>query len=282
MKYCIDCKKQIDRHSTRCRVCNNKLVAKTVRLCVQCHKETTNTKFCSISCSAKYNNKRRKQPTSVRNKIGQTLRKRYPGHGSVIIICKLCNKHKEVPYGKRNQKYCSLECRATDPTYTKKLSVAGKKRCSGITERRRLRDIGRKGGFGHRGYTNNKTRYDSKLEKDCFEFMENNCINFIAHKALPNSSKLSDIYLVDNKIWVELDGVNREKKKKYKCWEQDYQYWQDKLLLYKKLKLDYKIVYNFQEFKDLIVEIHTGRLMVMAPLLQRGTTKVQLLPCVPN
>lgn len=65
--------------------------------CLQCGKETSNDKFCSCSCSASYNNKRRNH--SFYNK-----------HPNVIIICKNCREEKEIDYYHRDQKYCSKHC----------------------------------------------------------------------------------------------------------------------------------------------------------------------------
>jgi hypothetical protein len=224
--------------------------------CLQCNKETDNPKFCCRSCSGKFTNKGRSHSLKSRIKVSNTLKTKYPGHGNVTIVCKNCRKEKEVSYGKRNQEYCSIKCRALDKDYAKKLSIVGKKRCSGIKEKLRLREIGRKGGFGFRGHTKNGNRYESLLEKNCFEFLEDHNIKFTPHKPILKSSKVSDIYLVDNNLWIELDGVNRERRKKYQCWKQDYQYWKNKIKLYKKFKLKYRIIYNLSEFKKLINNLY--------------------------
>lgn len=55
--------------------------------CLNCKKETENPKFCSRSCSATYNNKKRKQ--------------------KFFKKCKNCNK--ELPRGSRNI-FCNNEC----------------------------------------------------------------------------------------------------------------------------------------------------------------------------
>lgn len=105
----------------------------------------------------------------------------------------------------------------------------------------------RKGGFGKKGYTEKGTRYDSSFEKKCFEYLEKMNINFTPHKSLPDSSKMCDIYLPDKDIWFELDGINREKRKKYLG--KDYEYWLEKLKQYKEKGLNYKIFYSFDEFE---------------------------------
>ena len=108
-----------------------------------------------------------------------------------------------------------------------------------------MRDIGRKGGFGKKGTTEGGTRYDSNLEKICFEYLESKNIKFEAHKNIPNSSKISDVYLIDQNIWVELDGINREKRKKWLG--KDYEYWLEKINIYKRESLDMRIVYNLED-----------------------------------
>jgi hypothetical protein len=128
----------------------------------------------------------------------------------------------------------------------KKISDSVLKKCENIEERIRLREIGRMGGFGKKGYTDNGIYYQSLLEKNCFEYLENNKIIFEPHKSLPDSSKMSDIYLPDIDLWIELDGINREKKKKYLG--KSYDYWIEKLKQYEDKKFSYKIFYDYKEF----------------------------------
>jgi hypothetical protein len=49
---------------------------------------------------------------------------------------------------------------------------------------------------------------------------------------------------------VELDGINREKRKKWL--KENYDYWLEKLKIYESEKLNYKIFYNFNDFKEYI------------------------------
>jgi len=53
--------------------------------------------------------------------------------------------------------------------------------------------------------------------------------------------------LSNENLWIELDEINREKRKKYLG--KDYEYWLDKLDQYEKLDLNYKIFYSFEEFE---------------------------------
>ena len=116
--------------------------------------------------------------------------------------------------------------------------------------RKRLRDIGRKGGFGKKGITEKGTRYESLIEKEIFEYLENKNILFEAHKHIPNSSKISDVYLIEKDLWIEIDGINREKRKKWLG--KNYEYWLDKLKIYKKQNLNYKIIYNKKDIAQLV------------------------------
>ena len=55
--------------------------------CLQCGKETKNLKFCSRSCSASYNNRRRKKQKYYCEKCGQLI-----GEGQNFSRRKFCNK----------------------------------------------------------------------------------------------------------------------------------------------------------------------------------------------
>jgi hypothetical protein len=59
-------------------------------LCAFCKKDTENPKFCSLSCSAKYNNKS------------------YPKRTKHSVVCKTCDK--SFPKNGR-RKYCSEQCK---------------------------------------------------------------------------------------------------------------------------------------------------------------------------
>ena len=79
-------------------------------------------------------------------------------------------------------------------------------------------------------------------------WLEENNIEFIPHKQIPNSSKLTDVYLPLNNLWVEIDGINREKNKKYLS--TNYDRWKEKLGIYERENLDLIIVNNFDQFKE--------------------------------
>lgn len=182
-----------------------------------------------------------------------------------LIYFSFCKSCKRSLGAKNKSGYCR-SCFNKTTEYKNKMSIIMKERCKNIDERKRLRDIGRNGGFGKKGYTKGNNRYESDFEKNCFEFLEENKIKFEAHKYIPNSSKVSDIYLIDFNKWVELDGIDRRKIKKYKTFENNYKRWEEKIKLYKELELDYSIVYNMTEFVNLIRAISSaGRALGLHP-----------------
>lgn len=71
----------------------------------------------------------------------------------------------------------------------------------------------------------------------------------MAHKNIPNSSKVSDVYLIDKDLWVEIDGIDRDKKSKWIG--KDYDYWLEKIKIYEKNNLNFKVVKNFVEFRGI-------------------------------
>jgi endogenous inhibitor of DNA gyrase (YacG/DUF329 family) len=164
--------------------------------------------------------------------------------------CKECQKLFTINWNKRDQEFCSNHCSAIarnkNSNHKNILSQRMAEAYSSEESRKRLRDIGRKGGFGTRGITSEGTRYESLFEKKSFEYLEKNHIPFEPHKPIPNSSKVSDIYLIDRDLWIELDGINREAKKKWLG--TDYKYWKEKLKLYQKLGLRYQICLTFNQF----------------------------------
>jgi hypothetical protein len=170
-----------------------------------------------------------------------------------IKICKYCKTEFQAKDLRRL--YCSNSCSRKDisDNTRKKLSDSNKKFYSILKNRNRLKEIGRKGGFGKKGYTQLGVRYESSFEKNVYEYLENKQIKFIAHKYILNTSKISDLYLPNFDLWIELDGINREKKKKWLG--NDYFYWKNKLQLYEDNKLNYKIFYNFAEFIKFIESI---------------------------
>lgn len=217
--------------------------------CENCKNEHTGDygsgRFCSNKCARGFSTKEKR--LEINEKVKLKLIK--DPHVKYCKVCKIEFKTKLI-----NAKYCSKKCIAlfykTDKEYLNKLSLNSLKRCSTLEEKERMKKIGRLGGFGKKGYTNNGTYYQSNLEKNCFEFLESINIEYDAHKNIPNDSRETDIFLKDKNIWIELDGINREKKKKYL--KKNYDKWIKKIQRYHELELNLKIIYDFIEFKNYI------------------------------
>lgn len=212
-------------------------------------------RFCTSKCARSFSTKKNKK--EINDKISKSLtgKSRNKTHETIITLkCLYCLNDFTVKWNKRKQKTCSFSCAGKlkwlNQDYKTYQVLKIKERCSNPEERNRLRDIGRKGGFGTKGITKNGTHFQSKLEKECFEYLENNNILFEAHKHIPNSSKISDVFLVEYNKWLEIDGINREKKKSYLG--KDYDYWLDKLNIYQTEGLDLTIIYSIDDLKKLI------------------------------
>ena len=105
--------------------------------CLNCGKETNNSKFCSRSCSAKFNNRLRLPPTeSHKNKTSETLKNRNKNKPHKLYKCKVCGKDYIFECKKTIKNVCSREClqfyrknkrKFLSSDTIKKLSNAGKK-----------------------------------------------------------------------------------------------------------------------------------------------------------
>lgn len=225
----------------KCKNCKQNNVVK--------YSKYTSGEFCSRECSKSYSTKLKRE--EINRKVSKTLTG--SGNGNISKECFYCKVKFEVEWSKRKQKFCSKDCQKKGKEFTeesrKKLSEHSKKRCSSIEGKERMRDIGRKGGFGKKGYTKKGVYYQSLIEKKCFEFLEECKIKFTPHKNIPNSSKVSDVYLDDLDLWVEIDGIDREKRSKWL--EEEYKYWQLKMEIYKKENLNFIVVKKFEEFKKI-------------------------------
>lgn len=242
-----------------CKNCNNKDAIK--------YSKYSNGEFCCKTCACSYSTKEKKTEInkikSDKMKLKWKFDSDYKEKQKLYIHPKYTTERKLIqseiikafwdshPEQKRKYSIRRLGAKATIET-KHKLSIIMKNRCSDIDERHRLREIGRLGGFGKKGFTKNKNRYESILEKECIEYIEDKNINFIPHKIIPNSSKVCDIYLSDVDLYIELDGINREKKKKYKSFEKNYYYWYEKLRIYEKNNINYIIFLSKEEFIEFI------------------------------
>lgn len=88
----------------------------TMNTCINCNKETTNPRFCSKSCAAKYNNRGRVRTEESKLKTATQVKKTQTLLGlksSPPVFCKVrmqtcahCNK----VYWRIRKKFCSVEC----------------------------------------------------------------------------------------------------------------------------------------------------------------------------
>jgi len=91
------------------------------KLCLECNNpidyEKRINKFCSSSCSASFNNKKRRLTEVTKNKISKSLKK-----GSIVIKeCEFCKKEFTVEWSVRNQKFCCVSCASKDRFKNKKI-----------------------------------------------------------------------------------------------------------------------------------------------------------------
>lgn len=221
-------------------------------------------RFCSSKCARGFSTKNNR--IEINYKISLSTKGKKLSQESREKLSKNNGSHKKVTkdkisigvkksFTKEKKKILSekLKGRKLKEETKKIISAKNKEKCKNIEERNRLREIGRKGGFGKKGYIHG-IYYQSNLEKQCFEFLIKNEIKFTPHKSLPDSSKVCDVYLKEKNIWIELDGINREKRRKWLG--KDYDYWIKKLEEYNQRKLNFNVLYSFEEFKKYMEEIY--------------------------
>ena len=205
-------------------------------------------RFCSSKCARGFSTKNKR--TEINKKVSKSLM----GHKLTELTKKKISENngshkfeirKKIGRGvkksitdiERKRRSNFMKNRIVTDETRKKISKIRKEKCLDINERKRLRDIGRKGGFGKKGYTKNGIRFESLFEKECFNFLNEKNVKFEPHKQIPNSSKVSDLYLNDIDVWIELDGINREYRKKWLG--KKYDYWINKLKIYEKYSVSY-------------------------------------------
>lgn len=222
-------------------------------ICENCGKEHDSSygsgRFCDNKCARGFSTKGKRK--EINEKVSNKLKQ---FHIDIIRVCENCGCEIS-PLKRRDTKTCGKVCSAKlrwkNQEYRDNTVKSIRSRCNNINERLRLKEIGRKGGFGKKGYTSNGVYYESNLEKKCFEFLDENEIKYIPHKSIPNTSKCSDIFLNDFDIWIELDGIDREKRKKWLG--ENYIYWLEKLEIYKKEGLTLRVIKSYSEFVEFIL-----------------------------
>lgn len=107
--------------SKKCRLTNQHAYRHISRQCKECGKnfypKEQSSKFCSLSCAAKYNNKNRTHRDESKSKISQSLKKwnsvnrqtQEHNDKEIELTCQRCGKKFLSP--NKNKKFCSQECR---------------------------------------------------------------------------------------------------------------------------------------------------------------------------
>ena len=161
----------------------------------------------------------------------------------------------ETEKGKNNRKKTSerMSNRIVSEETRKKIGKKSKERCESLEVRRFMGKIGmNSSSWGFTGYTFTGRFYQSNFEKKCFDFLDQNNIEFEDHKYLPKSSKICDIYISKFDIWIELDGIGRERRQQFlisKYGNHIDNYWQSKLKEYEDKKLKFEIFTCLSDLK---------------------------------
>jgi hypothetical protein len=176
---------------------------------------------------------------------------------TVELTCLQCYRKFTRNFNKRNQRFCSQQCgskhSASDPEIRSRVAEGNKKNFTSLQSRLRMRDIGRKGGFGNRCITQSGIKCDSQFERKAFELLEHFGINFEPHRALPESARLCDAFLPDHNIWIEMDGIHREKLKSLPLAE--YPRWISKMEEYRSKNLKVEVFTSIQDLEKFIARL---------------------------
>jgi hypothetical protein len=225
--------------------------------CKNCEKEAikyskySKGEFCSKKCACSYSTKEKR--VEINEKVSKTLTK-----DKIEKKCKQCDNLFFVKIKKIKQEFCCVSCatsfREKDELFKLNKIKQSQDFFKDPEKRKRLRDIGRRGGFGKKGYIND-IYFSSSIEEKCFKFLIDNNIDFEPHKNIPDSSYITDIYLIKYNLWIEIDGINRTKLKNQKFLGKRYESWLQKLSHYKKVNLNYIIVYNLNDLKEQLLQL---------------------------
>ena len=235
----------------------------------------TSGEFCSKKCSSSFSTKGKRDIIS--KKVSESLmghkhsdeskRKMSINNGSHKDEVKMKIKNSVENFYKTDEGKEIIEKlrermtgRIVSDETRKKIGIIVKKRCENVDVRIHMGLIGmNSSSWGITGITVSGKRYESLFEKKCFDYLDLNKIEFNEHKFLPNSSKMTDIYIEKFNMWIELDGVGRKRrqdflKKKYGNSINDY--WETKMLEYDKNELNLKVFTCFSDFKNFITSLY--------------------------
>lgn len=168
-------------------------------LCQMCGKSTSNPKFCSSSCSAKYNNPKRIRSEESKLKTSNSVREARnakefipvnPHKYCAIRFCKTCGK---LIRGGSN-KTCSKQC------YLSLQSTSMSKRLSDVAFRTKWAPKNR-----------------SWLETTMAAFLKDHNIEYIEEYKVTSQTShyFIDFYIPNLVIGIEVDGTHHEKQREY-------------------------------------------------------------------
>lgn len=197
---CVICKKQITVQSISQHIEKHEKDSNIKGYCLQCNEPLykKENKFCSSSCSAKYNNKTRVVSDKQKLKTSITLKNKKPEKYKLqftkISTCNICGK-----YHSKNGKTCSKEC------HNKLISLKMKEKINN-------------------GYNPQKHRGRHKksfLETSFENWLDSNFPNIIYEQEKPFNFKeykvtyFGDFYFPQINLLIELDGTQHNNTKEY-------------------------------------------------------------------
>lgn len=141
----------------KCKNCENDAIK---------YSKYSNGNFCSKSCACSYSTKEKR--LDINKKV--SLKLFGTGNDDIKKICKQCKNNFIVKFKNRKRDFCSNKCSSiyreeNNIEYKIKKILSLKKIYEDPEKRKRMRDIGKLGGFGKKGYTKNGTYYQSTFEK---------------------------------------------------------------------------------------------------------------------
>ena len=243
-----------------CKKCNSEFLEK--------YSKYSNEDFCSKKCARSYSTMEKREEINKNVSEKLTGFKHSQQMKNKIIIsnmnrdssCKNKISNKMIDFYKTEKgETCkkNLSKRMTERVVSNetrlKIGEKSRKRCENLEVRIFMGEIGKfNSPWGNSGHTENNRFYQSGFEKKCFDFLEDHNVEFDEHKLLPDSSRISDIYLNKFDIWIELDGLGREAKKEYlisKFGSNFIDSWNLKIEEYKYKKLTFEVFTTFNDFK---------------------------------
>lgn len=206
--------------------------------CLNCQKETK-TKFCSKSCAAIYNNKRRKWSIEVKEKISNSLmgRKLSEEHKSkcIKILNEVNRLGKNIKKGAKIVSEKEIICKICGKVFKTKYRKTCSKECQTVAsvKIRSYQNGSRKSIWFTSKYAG-KVLLESSWEVEIANFLDNNNINWIRPKHLKwedINGKIRlyfpDFYLIDAKIYIDPKNPYCIKRDEYKI-----KYFKNKIKLY--------------------------------------------------